>query len=269
MTAELERVDHQAVSVDRATLQYLGYDPDSIATRALVLVAERFGLDPLLGEVCLIKTNAGVRVYVSRDGMLAAAHRSGLLDGIEVEQRRNSTNDGWTAFVSVWRRDMTHAFRYGAQCKDSEPQAKAGNGPEMALARAERRALKRAFRIASDFYPDRPDQDVDIVGDTEFDVGTVPAAAAVPASAHVPAPDRHMGVARSGDWDPDGSDQAEARTAFVNWNVKDRLSFLKRHRIEQFDEPWPPEAIAEVLAGPAVAPGRDDAGPVSPDELLS
>jgi hypothetical protein len=123
-----------------------------------VLLAQRYQLDPLLGEIQLIEDRKGARLYVTRDGMLAVAHASGQLNGIEVtEQRRNSTGDGWTCYVSVWRKDMQYPFHYGAQCKDTEAQARAGNGPEMALARAERRALKRAFRIQSDFYPGRPD----------------------------------------------------------------------------------------------------------------
>lgn len=160
---DLERVASSApVTVDIDTLKYLGYDPNNVATRALVLLAHRYQLDPLLGEIQLIADSKGRRLYVTRDGMLAVAHASGHLDGIVVaEQRRNSTGDGWTCYVEVWRNDMAHPFRYGAQCKDSEPQARAGNGPEMALARAERRALKRAFRIRSDFYPERPEIEED------------------------------------------------------------------------------------------------------------
>ena len=137
--------------VDVDTLRYLGLDPDDIASRALVLVADRYGLDPLLGEVRLIAAKGGAaQVYVTRDGLVAIAHRSGQLDGISVdEMRRNTTNDGWTVYVSVFRKDCSHPFRYGAQCKDSEPQAKAGFGLEQALARAERRALKRAFAISA------------------------------------------------------------------------------------------------------------------------
>lgn len=144
-------------NVTQATLRYLKLDPNQVEVRALVAVANRYHLDPLIGEIQLIQTRNGPRVYVSRDGMISIAHRSGQLDGIEVvEQRRNTANDGWTAYVSVWRKDMTHPFHYGAQCRDNEPQAKAGNGPEMALARAERRALKRAFAIPTDetFDPD-------------------------------------------------------------------------------------------------------------------
>jgi len=47
----------------------------------------------------------------------------------------------------VWRNDMTHGFTYSAGCGRQEPQAQQGNGAEMALARAERRALHRAFNV--------------------------------------------------------------------------------------------------------------------------
>lgn len=156
------------------TLQYLGLDPKRVETRALVLLANRYRLDPLVGEIALISTRAGAKVYISRDGMIQIAHRSGQLDGIVVdEERRSSQNDGWTAYVSVWRKDCAHPFRYGAQCKDSEPQAKAGNGPEMALARAERRALRRAFAIPTDesFDPDDPADEISVTGGWDTDGG--------------------------------------------------------------------------------------------------
>lgn len=126
----------------------LGYDLARPETQVLIAIANRYRLDPLIRQIELIPTRSGLRPYISRDGYLEIAHRSGKLDGIVVdEERRNSTGDGFTAYVSVYRKDMGHPFRYGAQCKDTEPQAKNGNGPEMALARAERRALMRAFNI--------------------------------------------------------------------------------------------------------------------------
>ena len=167
---DLERVQPRSM-VDADTLRYLGLDPDDVASRALVLIADRYQLDPLLGEVQLIAAKGGAaKVYVTRDGLVAIAHRSGQLDGISVEEmRRNTTNDGWTVYVSVFRKDCSHPFRYGAQCKDTEPQARAGFGLEQALARAERRALRRAFAVtAADGPPPRgvtSYSDVDIDGD--------------------------------------------------------------------------------------------------------
>lgn len=160
------RIEPPAPAVDDEVLRYLGLPRNNPATRALVLLADRYRLDPLIGEIQIISTKQGAKVYISRDGLLAIAHRSGMLDGIVVtEQRRNSAKDGWTAYVEVWRKDMAHPFKYGAQCKDAEKQAQAGNGPEMALARAERRALRRAFSVTTDFVPasrNAVDYDVDV-----------------------------------------------------------------------------------------------------------
>lgn len=191
MSVPARRDDAPPPVVDVDTLRYLGLDPDRIEVRAMVLLANRYRLDPLLGHVQVIQTRHGNRVYVTRDGMLDIAHRSGQLDGIVVEaERRSSENDGWSAYVSVWRKDCAHPFTYGAQCKDAEPQAKGGNGPEMALARAERRALRRAFNIPVDDY----------LGDDHVEPGDLPAsvsetwdtpsdaASDVPAPADDPAP---------------------------------------------------------------------------------
>ena len=151
----------------------LGLDPRKSETKALVLLCERYRLDPVLNHAWIISTKSGFKPYVTRDGMIEVAHRSGMLDGIVVdEQRRNSTNDGWTAFVSVWRKDMSHPFRYGAQCKDTEFQAKQGWGIEQAIARAERRALRRAFNIPA--YGDDPesgDANVDVVDVVDTETG--------------------------------------------------------------------------------------------------
>ena len=144
MTRFLDRVDRQA-----DILKYLGLNPDDPASHALYLVCQRYGLDPLLNLVSVIKTKRGNRVYITRDGMLDIAHRSGQLDGIVVDDQ-HETENGYSATVSVWRKDMTHPFTFKGGCGIDEPQAAEGNGPEMALARAERRALKRAFAIPLD-----------------------------------------------------------------------------------------------------------------------
>lgn len=258
--------------VDADTLRYLGLDPDDVASRALVLVADRYRLDPLLGEIRLIGVKgAAAQVYVTRDGLVAIAHRSGQLDGIVVEEmRRNTTNDGWTAYVAVYRKDCGHPFRYGAQCKDTEPQARAGYGLEQAVARGERRALKRAFAVtAADLTPahgvTRPDQ-VDDVEDAHetppYPVAPLDVALEAPATAEGAAVQSSGPVhRRAGDWTPSDQDQADARSALVNWPIGKRVEFLGRYRIERFDGPWPPEAVAEILVGSAGGRAGDPADP--------
>jgi hypothetical protein len=135
-------------AIGAATLAYLGLNPDDVEVRALVMLCLRYRLDPLLGHASIIKAKGGNRAYITRDGMLEVAHRSGQLDGIVVDEERESEH-GWSATVSVHRRDMAHPFTYRGGCGVDEPQAEQGHGAEMALARAERRALKRAFNISA------------------------------------------------------------------------------------------------------------------------
>jgi hypothetical protein len=144
MSIDLARTVNTPVVTWADVLRYLKLDPGSVQAHAVAAVCKRYGLDPLLNHVRIVEH----QVYPTRDGMLHVAHQSGQLDGIVVdEERRNTADDGWTAYVSVWRKDMSHPFRYGAQCKDREGKP---DGPAMALARAERRALRRAFDIVAD-----------------------------------------------------------------------------------------------------------------------
>jgi hypothetical protein len=206
-----------------AVLAYLGLDPQTPETRALVLLCDRYGLDPLLGHASIIGTRGAFRPYITRDGMLEVAHRSGQLDGIVVDElRRNSTGDGWTAYVSVWRKDMSHPFRWGAQCKDREAVAKQGHGPEMALARAERRALKHAFNIPL------ADEDAE-VRDVDVETVTEP----VPELEDVPSE----------------AEQRAAHAAVAAWTQTQYADFLARHNIG-WNEPWPNAAVVEAIEEP-------------------
>ena len=161
---DLARADDRQL-VDAGTLAYLGLDPARPEVHALVLLCRRYRLDPLLGHAAVIAANGGAKPYITRDGMLEIAHRSGRLDGIVVDEERQSEH-GWSATVSVWRKDMSHPFTYKGGCGLDEPQAEQGNGAEMALARAERRALRRAFAI-----PAYDDNDDDIAETGEIAAG--------------------------------------------------------------------------------------------------
>lgn len=140
MTAA-EVVPMHGVTIDRvAVLRHLNLNPNDAGTQALLLVCERYGLDPLLKHMVLIQG----RPYVTRDGYLHLAHQSGALDGIEV---LDEGDDGqhWWARVSVFRKDMSRAFTY----KGRYPKS-GGNkayGPEMAIKCAEVAALRRAFNV--------------------------------------------------------------------------------------------------------------------------
>lgn len=133
------------VTIDyAAVLRTLRLNPSDPKTQALVLVCDRYGLDPVLKHVVLVDGN----VYVTRDGLLHVAHKSGKLDGIEVLDEPKLTADGkhWTAKVSVYRKDMSRPFSYVGRYPASGGNVK--YAPEMAVKCAEVMALRRAFDVA-------------------------------------------------------------------------------------------------------------------------
>lgn len=130
---------------DAALVRYLGLNPSDPKSRAVVAVATRYGLDPLLKHVVVIPSGG---VYITRDGYLHIAHESGQLDGIVVEREPELSEDGkeWAARVTVWRKDMRHPFTFPGRY----PVAGSNKvyAQEMALKAAEAHALRRAFNVA-------------------------------------------------------------------------------------------------------------------------
>ncbi|HEX6970500.1 MAG TPA: hypothetical protein VF174_17035 [Micromonosporaceae bacterium] len=129
---------------DEKVLQYLGFSPSDPRSRAVVAVARRYDLDPLLRHVIVIPKGG---VYITRDGLLHIAHRSGQLDGIVVEQEPTLSEDGreWVARVSVYRKDMRHPFTVPGRYPVNGGNAQYAQ--EMALKAAEAHALRRAFDV--------------------------------------------------------------------------------------------------------------------------
>lgn len=131
----------EAVHIDQAAiLRHLGLDPRDPASQAVILVCERYGLDPVLKHMILIKG----RPYVTRDGYLEIAHRSGVFDGMEVVETGADQTHLW-AKVSVFRKDMSRPFTFvGRYPKTGDNKA---YQPEMAIKTAEVAALRRAFNV--------------------------------------------------------------------------------------------------------------------------
>lgn len=129
------------IDVDQdAVLKTLGLNPRDPNTQALLLICQRYGLDPLLKHIVLIQG----RPYVTRDGYLHIAHSSGKFDGIEIVDEGESATHWW-AKAAVWRKDMQRPFAY----RGRYPK-RGGNsayGPEMAVKCAEVMALRRAFCV--------------------------------------------------------------------------------------------------------------------------
>jgi len=132
-------------------LKAIGFDRLAPEQRELALaIADRYQLDPLLRHILLIDG----RPYITRDGLLHVAHRSGQLDGIETTEPM--VVDGfWRCTASVYRKDMSRPFTYGGRYPTSGGNQKFA--PEMAVKVAEVQALRRAFDVSAPTIEERWD----------------------------------------------------------------------------------------------------------------
>jgi hypothetical protein len=139
-----------------ALMRAIGLDKLPEAERELALaIAKKYELDLLLGHARIIEG----RLYVSRDGLLWIAHRSGQLDGIEVTVpevvKIPNLGEFWHCTASVWRRDMQRPFVYPGRYPTTGKNRT--YGPEMAIARGESMALRRAFNVSAPTIDERWD----------------------------------------------------------------------------------------------------------------
>lgn len=137
-----------------ALLRAIGLDKASPDQRELALnIAQRYELDLLMKHLVLIDS----RPYITRDGLLHVAHRSGQLDGITTSEPV-VVDEFWRATASVYRKDMSHPFTYTGRYPTKGGNAKFA--PEMAVKVAEVMALRRAFDVAAPTAEERWDADV-------------------------------------------------------------------------------------------------------------
>lgn len=247
-------------------LAVLGLDVRDVRAHAVVLVAERYGLDPLLGHVMIIPKSQ--RPYITRDGYLHIAHSSGAFDGMAVTDgpRRDPQEREWTAKVAVYRKDMSRPFEFPGRAELGRD-----NGPEMALARAERRSLRRAFDVtlpqvfADDEYDDRPLAD-------DLPAGYAPAAAGPapepsPAAAPMSDAQRRAILAR---FRERGTERAERIGLLRTWtgrevtSVKDLTGAEASEVLARLAE-----TDADVGAGAAAEPPDAEPQPVTRDQLAA
>ena len=162
MTTEVVAVpEDREYKRQAALLKAIGMDRVPAEQREIALaIAKRYDLDLLLKHLVLVDG----RPYVTRDGLLHVAHRSGALDGIEVTDPELVDLPGvgqfWRAKASVYRKDMSRPFVYAGRYP-----AKGGNqrfAPEMAVKVAEVMALRRAFDVSAPVIEERWDMDVPV-----------------------------------------------------------------------------------------------------------
>lgn len=134
-----------------ALLKAVGFDKLSEPQRELALaIAGRYDLDVMLKHLVMIEG----RPYITRDGLLHVAHKSGAFDGMETtEPTLDADGAFWRATCSVYRKDMSRPFTYTGRYP-----AKSGNvkyAPEMAIKVGEVMALRRAFDVAAPVIEER------------------------------------------------------------------------------------------------------------------
>lgn len=110
----------------------------------LILVGNRYGLDPIMGHVVLINGKA----FVTHKGLMHKAHDSRVFDGIETSYGKDDLGE-WCE-CRVWRSDMTRPFAgriYINEYRGSGPVW--GKYPRaMAAKTAESFVLRRAFDVS-------------------------------------------------------------------------------------------------------------------------
>jgi hypothetical protein len=136
---------------EAALLKAVGFDRLAPEQRELALaIAGKYELDTMLKHLVMIEG----RPYITRDGLLHVAHRSGQLDGIETSEP--AIVDGfWRASCSVYRKDMSRPFTYTGRYPTTGGNQKFA--PEMAVKVAEVMALRRAFDVAAPTAEERWD----------------------------------------------------------------------------------------------------------------
>lgn len=148
-----------------ALLKAIGLDRVPPEQRELALaIADRYELDLMLKHVVLIEG----RPYITRDGLLHIAHRSGAFDGMEVTDPTImdvGAGKFWTARCSVYRKDMSRPFTYAGRYPTTGGNQKFA--PEMATKVAEVMALRRAFDVSAPVLEERWDMDTVQVADPE------------------------------------------------------------------------------------------------------
>lgn len=143
MTA-IEKVGTVAIDYD-AVLKTLGLNPRDPDVQALLLICNRYELDPVLKHMLLIKG----QTYVTHKGLWHIGHRSNLLDGHEIVEE-GETDKEWWAKVAIYRKDWSRPVTM----KGRYPKAGTNKqyGQEMAVTRAECLVLRRLFDVAVPVY---------------------------------------------------------------------------------------------------------------------
>ena len=162
MTVTAPKVTNSTVPEEQlqsALLKAIGFDKLSPEQRELALtISRQYDLDPMLRHLVLVDG----KPYITRDGLLHVAHKSGDFDGIEVEQPAlDSDGKYWRTWATVYRKSFARPFRYPGRYPATSGNVKYNE--EMAIKVAEVMTLRRAFDVAAPVIEERWDGDTEEV----------------------------------------------------------------------------------------------------------
>lgn len=131
----------------RMFLNLIQRDINEDQLRLLFGICDRYGFDPMLKHVILIQKG----MYVTRDGMIAYAHSTGELDGIEEVEKKRGPDGKWEVTIAVYRRGcarpfVTTAFQEEHENTASVPWKKSPY--RMTFKCAQLAALRMAFPVS-------------------------------------------------------------------------------------------------------------------------
>lgn len=150
-------------------------------------LAKAYELDPFLKELVFIKRriwNDYKKSYdeiptmmVSRDGLLAIAHRSGAFDGMETNALYDEKKNLTGAECTVWNKSFSHPIKakvlfkeYAAYKKDGSLQALWGTKPTTMIQKvAEAQALRKAFNIKGVYIHEELEAEIEKDSKTELE----------------------------------------------------------------------------------------------------
>jgi len=217
--------------------------------RIMVMLAQRYGLDPALRHLEVIQAKGGgLQVYITADGWRVLAARSGEFDGLTfpvVEQGEH----GWRVLAYAWRKGCEHPFEARAGAGFREGTRTIEDPEALAMTRATRRALRTAFSDQLLLVADEAlHVAVDDAGDTSGEGS--------PRQVEQP-PARPLDAGGAASPPPNRSRQGEAHHRVMSvWTTKARGDFLARFDITDTTGPWPAEAVAFVLDGGGAQPAQ-------------
>jgi hypothetical protein len=145
-----------------ALLRALGFDRLNEGQRELALaICQQYDLDPMLRHVVMVDG----KPYITRDGLLHVAHKSGDFDGIEVDTPTLDPDGRYfRTNCRVYRKSFSRPFAYPGRYPATGGNAKYNE--EMAIKVAEVMTLRRAFDVAAPVIEERWDGDFEDVPET-------------------------------------------------------------------------------------------------------